>query len=67
MVTVSGRLPEKAEIGEAHTRYTFETVSGKTHTVVLSAWDALHDAVTVDGQTRYYLFRESMHFQGNDD
>ena len=67
VVTVSGRLPEKTEIGEAHTRYTFETVSGKTHTVVLSAWDALHDAVTVDGQTRYYLFRESMHFQGNDD
>jgi len=60
VVTVSGMLPEGAEWGEAHTKYTFRTISGGTHTVWLSAYDALHDAVTLDGQTLFYLIRNGV-------
>ena len=62
-VTVSGKLPEGAEWREAHTKYTFRTVSGGTHTVTFSEWDGMHDAVTVDGETRYYLIRDGAAFQ----
>ncbi len=59
-VTVSGRLPEGYTPGEAHTKYTFRTVSGGTHTVELSDYDGLHDAVTMDGETMFYLIRGGM-------
>ena len=59
-VTVSGRLPEGYAPGEAHTKYTFRTVSGGTHTVELSDYDGLHDAVTMDGETMFYLIRGGM-------
>lgn len=61
-VTVSGRLPEGARWGEAHTKYAFRAVSGGTHTVELSSWDGLHDAVTVDGETRFYLVQRGAEF-----
>ena len=59
-VTVSGRLPEDFRPGEAHTKYTVHTVSGGTHTVELSSYDAMHDAVTLDGHTRFYLIKGGM-------
>ena len=59
-VTVSGRLPEGTEEKEPHTKYTFRTVSGGTHTVVLSDFDGIHDAVTLDGDTLFYLIHGGM-------
>ena len=59
-VTFSGTLPEGAEWQEAYKKYTFRTLSGGTHTVTLSDWDGLHDAVTVDGSTMFYLIRDGM-------
>ena len=60
VVTVSGTLPEDAKWGKAHTKYTFRTVSGGTHTVELSDFDGMHDAVTLDGQTMFYLIHGGM-------
>ena len=62
VVTVSGKLPEDAVYGKTHTKYAFCTVSGRTHTVELKDFDGLHDAVTVDGQTLFYLIKEGMRF-----
>ena len=59
-VTVSGRLPEGAAIGETHTKYTFHTLTGGTHTLELSGFDAMHDAVTLDGHTLFYLIHGGM-------
>lgn len=61
-VTVSGSLPEGAQWKEPHTKYTFRAVSGGTHTVELSEWDGLHDAVTMDGETRFYLIQGGAEF-----
>ena len=57
VATVSGRLPENWEKRETREKYTFESLSGKTHTVELSEFDAMHDAVTLDGCTMFYLIR----------
>lgn len=62
-VTVSGKLPRDAEWGKPHSTYTFRTVSGRTHTVQLSPWDGMHDAVTMDGETRFYLIRDGAEFR----
>ena len=59
-VTVSGTLPQDWQTKEAHTKYTFRTVSGGTHTVELSDYDGMHDAVTVDGHTVFYLIKGGM-------
>lgn len=62
-VTVSGRLPEGwTPTHEPHTVFTFEDVLGRVHTVALSRFDALHDAVTVDGCTVFYLIGGGMTF-----
>lgn len=56
--TVSGRLPAGWAAAEApHTRFTFEEITGTVHTVDLSPFDALHDAVTVDGYAMFYIIR----------
>ena len=60
VVTVSGKLPDGAEVGDMHTIYTFRTLDGGTHTVALSDFDAMHDAVTVDGHTLFYLIKNGM-------
>ena len=58
-VTVSGVLPEGWErTGEDHTVFTFLTEEGKEHTVALTDFDALHDAVVVDGSAVFYLIKE---------
>ena len=61
-VTVSGSLPEGAEWKEPHTKYTFRAVSGGTHTAEFSEWDGLHDAVTLDGNTMFYLVQHGAEF-----
>ena len=58
VATVSGRLPAGWEATEAsHTVYTFWDVSGEAHTVALTDFDALHDAVIVDGGAAFYLIK----------
>ena len=59
-VTVSGRLPENTALKEPHTKYTLRTVSGGTHTIQLSDYDGMHDAVTLDGHTLFYLIKGGM-------
>lgn len=59
-VTVSGRLPKDREQKEPHTKYTLRTVSGGTHTIELSDYDGMHDAVTLDGYTLFYLIKGGM-------
>lgn len=57
-VSVSGTLPEGWEPTEsAHTTYTFEDVDGTVHTIALTKYDALHDAVVVNGQALFYLIQ----------
>ena len=60
VVTVSGMLPKDAKWGKAHTKYTFHSVNGGTHIVFLSDFDGMHDAVTLDGETLFYLIRGGM-------
>ncbi len=59
-VTYSGTLPAGATWEEPYKKYTFRTLSGGTHTVTLSNWDGIHDAVTVDGSTVFYLIKGGM-------
>ncbi len=59
-VTFSGTLPKDARWDEPYKKYTFRTLSGGTHTVTLSNWDGMHDAVTVDGSTLFYLIKGGM-------
>lgn len=58
MVTVSGRLDEGWTAQEApHTEYRFEDIDGTVHTVALTTYDAMHDAVLVDGTAVFYLIQ----------
>lgn len=59
-VTVSGKLKEDYRPGKTHTKYTFRTVSGGTHTIELANYDGMHDAVTMDGCTLFYLIKDGM-------
>ncbi len=59
-VTVSGKLPEDFEPQASHTKYTFRTVSGGTHTVELCDYDGIHDAVIMDGCMIFYLIKHGM-------
>ena len=59
-VTVSGRLTKDYQPKAVHTRYTVHTVSGTTHTIELSDFDGMHDAVTLDGHTLFYLIKDGM-------
>ena len=59
VVTVSGRLPEGWEKKKPERIYTFRTVSGAEHKVELSEYDPMHDAVTVDGETVFYLIKNA--------
>ena len=58
VATVSGRLPDGWEAaGAPHTIYTFVDRSGEAHTVALTDFDALHDAVLMDGEAAFYLIK----------
>ena len=58
-VNITGRLPADAETGNAHTKITLRTVNGGAHTIILSDWDGMHDAVTIDGGTLFYITRDN--------
>ncbi len=61
LVRVSGTLEDGWQTQrEPHTVYTFEDVSGETHTIALSDYDAMHDAVEVDGHALFYLVKGGM-------
>ena len=54
----TGTLPAGEEITTApHTEYVFTDVNGAVHTVALATFDALHDAVIVDGFPAFYLIK----------
>lgn len=58
VATVSGTLPAGwSPSAPPHTVYTFHDVSGDIHTVSFTAFDALHDAVAIDGEAVFYLIR----------
>ncbi|MCH5287549.1 MAG: DUF4340 domain-containing protein [Christensenellaceae bacterium] len=58
VITVSGVLPAGWSANEEpHTVYTFHDVSGDTHTVAFITFDALHDAVVIDGEAAFYLIK----------
>lgn len=62
LVTVSGQLPSGWKAQEApHTVFTFEG-GGTSHTVELTRFDALHDAVVIDGYAMFYLIQGGMDF-----
>jgi len=60
VVDVSGRLPEGWVKKPSRIQYLFRTVNGREHILEFSDFDGLHDAVTVDGQTLFYLIRDGM-------
>lgn len=60
VVTVSGELPPGWEKQNSRIVYTFRTLNGAVHTLELSDFDAMHDAVTVDGYTLFYLIRDGI-------
>ena len=60
VVDVSGRLPEGWIKQETEVTYVFSTTTGRTHTLELSPFDAMHDCVTVDGCSLFYLIRGGM-------
>ncbi len=63
LVSVSGTLPTGEPItAEPHTVYTFTDVDGTVHTVALATFDALHDAVIVDGHAAFYLIKGGFRF-----
>lgn len=63
-VTVSGMLPEGWVAEEApHTAFVFEAVSGERYTLELVKFDALHDAVLLDGHAVFYLIKDGMRFE----
>ena len=63
-VTVSGVLPDGWAAEEApHTAYVFEAVTGEKYTLELVRFDALHDAVLLDGRGVFYLIRDGMRFE----
>ena len=62
-VTVSGTLPQGWQAaGAPHTAYLFEAVTGETYTLELVKFDAMHDAVLLDGHGLFYLIRDGMKF-----
>lgn len=53
---VEGTISEGDAFSDVpHTVYTFTDVSGAVHTVALSDYGLLYDAVTMDGHTAFYM------------
>lgn len=59
-VDVSGQLPEGWKKLKTEMTYVFRTLGGRKTIVELSPFDAIHDAVTVDGCSLFYLIRNGM-------
>ncbi len=63
-VTVSGTLPKGWQAEEApHAAYVFEASTGESYTLELVKFDALHDAVVLEGNALFYLIRDGMKFE----
>lgn len=64
VTTVSGTLPVDFLPPDTppHTVYSFTALSGQSHTVALAPFDALHDAVFVDGEAMFYLIHDGLKF-----
>lgn len=63
-VTVSGMLPTGWTAVEApHTTFLFEAATGENYTLALTTFDAMHDAVLLDGNALFYLIKNGMSFQ----
>ncbi len=60
VLTVSGELPAGTAPGKVTVKYTFRTASGGTRELELSDFDGMHDCVTLDGYTRFYLIRDGL-------
>lgn len=60
VVTVSGRLPEGWIPGEPELTLVFRSVSGREYRAELCAFDALHDALLLDGCALFYLLRDDL-------
>lgn len=55
-VSVAGVIPADDNVPVApHTLYTFTDVDGTVHTVGLTSYGVLHDAVSVDGHQAFYI------------
>lgn len=62
-VTVSGFLPTGWQPeAEPHTTFVFQAVTGESYTLELTRFDALHDAVLLDGNAVFYLIKDGMSF-----
>ncbi len=60
-VTVSGRLPEGfVPEGSKSIKLIFTLLDGRTRTLETATFDALHDALSVDGTYLYYLPKGAM-------
>ena len=63
-VTMTGRLPEGwSPAGEPETVYELTDTAGAVHRIALAPFDALHDAVFLDGTALFYLIRDGMTWQ----
>lgn len=63
-VRVSGMLPDGwAPTEPAHTTFAIQTTVDAAHTIALTRFDALHDAVVVDGCAMFYLISGGMAFR----
>ncbi len=54
-VAVTGFLPENFIKGPSHYQLILTTTGGITRTIELSAFDAVHDALTIDGVSLFYI------------
>jgi len=62
-VRVTGLLPEGYTAAQPpHTTFRMTTTTGRTHTLALTPYDALHDAVLVDGAALFYLYHGGLNF-----
>lgn len=55
-VSVTGVIPEGDTVdAQPHTLYAFTDVDGTVHTIALTSYGVLHDAVSVDGHQAFYI------------
>lgn len=60
---ISGLLPSGWQMTEPpHTTFTLTSTAGSRHTIELSRFDAMHDAVIIDGCSLFYIIRGGLTF-----
>lgn len=59
--TISGRLPDGwSSTEDARVTMTFVSSQGRTHVIRLIPYDALHDALELDGCSLFYIIRDGL-------